>query len=250
MNYFTKFALLVTLSSFAQALPYEQVVSAPVVAETEAVFEEQSFDFIDYINDLISANSTIAKELPSIEATSAHDIWFENINQTNSSLIVKYDTLVAWNANKMPHGHISFATGKESDFTFFNYDSNFSVKTSMGLAQFNAAELALVVKDEIYESIMEGINLDNDGFYKCSEHSDKTVTFELNGAKVLSIPLANLSWNFYESSHDLCEPMISVLDNESPVDIIFGEYVMQNLILNFQSKRLGLAPNAPAVTLV
>lgn len=240
-------------SSIVNALPMSDApvdsLAVTAIAEEAAVIE-QSFEFINYINDLIHINSTIQLEH---SASEAQDVWYQSAQALNSSIFVQYETLVNWNENKKPQGYISYSSSSDDeskDLTFFNYESNFSIKSSRGLIQFNSAEMTLAAKEETYQSIMEGITLDNDGFYKCSEYKNKMIEFELQGGKTLSIPLINLSWNHYQNSQDLCEPMISVLkDNSSSVDMIFGEYVMQNLLLSFQSKRLGVAPNAPGVTL-
>lgn len=252
MQLFNTFSKLMMVSStIVNAIPIKTIETqaSPLAFQEKTETVEQSFEFINYINNLININSTIKLEHSEEYAVAVQDMWYENAHQVNSSIVIQYDTLVNWNENKKPQSHISYSSNEDElkDLTFFNYESNFSIISSIGSIQFNSAELTLAAKKDAYQSIMEDVSLNIDGFYKCSEYKNKLITFELEG-KILSIPLINLSWNHYEATQDLCEPMISVLDNESPIDMIFGEYVMQNLILNFQSKRLGLAPNAPGVT--
>lgn len=202
--------------------------------------EEESFDFIHYIDSLISNTET---------ATAGDvDYWFEYPINENSTVTIQYDQLVNWNEHKTVHAHISVNSVDTTEMTYFNYGSNFTIASEDKLVQFNAQELTLVAEKETYTKIMSEIELDSDGFFQCSKYLEHVVSIPMQD-KTLNIPLMNLSWNYYQESDDLCEPMITEGKNGN-ADIVLGEFVMQNLILNFQSKKLGMAVNAPGVSLI
>ncbi|GMM31651.1 hypothetical protein DAMA08_043960 [Martiniozyma asiatica (nom. inval.)] len=223
-----------------------------------------SLEFLEFINNKLS--NVTSKYVSSLLGAIAQENNFSVLQNEgeihfNKSFTVEYQTLLNWNKEQNSNYKVTYGYQGEKELAFFDYTSddreeiqcskvvggNGSEVSANGIL-FNSEELALLAKEDVYNSLLAGVEINADGFFTCSQYKEWDLKFVI-GDKTLSIPLINLSWNYYEQEFDFCEPMISILSSEEPYDLVFGEYALQNLITNYESKRLGLAANGAQVTL-
>lgn len=183
---------------------------------------------------------------------------------------LEYDPIESWERAVMGHGSL-FIGGynNQREFEYLNFISskltavkingvignngNFVALEGSQSVLFDSGSTNLIAKREYIDALLSGIEMDatHKEFFKCSAYEEYQVKFDLGNGKVLQIPILNISWNNYRERYDLCQLMISELEQTESYEIVFGQYMLKNLVTIFdiEDKRIGIAVNADGVSI-
>lgn len=179
-----------------------------------------------------------------------------------------YDDFTSWSNKILGHGvlylggydgekeltYIEFSSRISSSIQMANVINNEGEKMEVGYNKeilFDSGSTSLLLKSEYKNFLFGHIEFDTQypTFFKCSKYANEVVKFELGG-KVLEIPLLNMTWNNYKDTYDLCQLMVSDLESSESYELIFGQYILKNLVtvIDVDNGNIGLAVNAEGVT--
>lgn len=181
---------------------------------------------------------------------------------------LEYNDFTSWSNKIMGHG-LLYLGGYDGDkeLTYLEFASKIlSSVQFQNVINTNGETLALEYKKEVlfdsgstnlllkknYKEFLFGhIEFDPNypNFFKCSQYANDVIKFDI-GEKILEIPLLNMSWNNYKESYDLCQLMVSELENSESYEIVLGQYILKNLVtvIDVDNSNIGIAANADGVT--
>ncbi|ODV82723.1 hypothetical protein CANARDRAFT_10252 [[Candida] arabinofermentans NRRL YB-2248] len=120
--------------------------------------------------------------------------------------------------------------------------------TSKGKIVVDTGTTSFSAKQKYYDALFSEITFDTDNpsFFSCSTYADYEIKIALDDDSTISVPLMDISWNYYQDDYDLCQPMISTLNDDDDAEMIFSQYFLKSLltVIDIDSMQVGFAPRS------